>query len=128
MIRFFMSSNLYLNSLRIQNSPQFHVKFDGCEGVLIENVYIDSPALSPNTDGIHVENTKSVGIYNSMISNGNTSPSFTCINVIIVITIYLTYSKKKKKSSRRNRVLPLLDQPHFPPASYMHTQCRDPPI
>lgn len=107
MIRFFMSSNLHLNSLRIQNSPQFHVKFDGCEGVLIENVYIDSPALSPNTDGIHVENTKSVGIYNSMISNGNTSPSFTCINVIIVITTYLTYSQIIKKS-RPNRVLLLL--------------------
>lgn len=91
MIRFFMSSNLYLNSLRIQNSPQFHVKFDGCEGVLIENVYIDSPALSPNTDGIHVENTKSVGIYNSMISNGNTSPSFTCINVIIAWSEYCYY-------------------------------------
>ncbi|XP_021889434.1 polygalacturonase At1g48100 [Carica papaya] len=71
LIRFFMSNNLVLSGLRIQNSPQFHVKFDGCEGVLIENLQISSPKLSPNTDGIHVENTKSVGIYNSMISNGD---------------------------------------------------------
>ncbi|KAE8658285.1 Polygalacturonase [Hibiscus syriacus] len=56
---------------RIQNSPQFHIKFDGCEGVLIEKLSISTTKLSPNTDGIHIENTKSVGIYNSMISNGD---------------------------------------------------------
>lgn len=71
LIRFFMSSNLVVSNLRIQNSPQFHVKFDGCSHVLIEDLSINSPALSPNTDGIHVENTKSVGIYNSVISNGD---------------------------------------------------------
>lgn len=70
MIRFFMSSNLKVNGLKIQNSPQFHMKFDGCQGVLIDKLYISSPKLSPNTDGIHVENSKDVGIYNSMISNG----------------------------------------------------------
>ncbi|XVF62381.1 hypothetical protein PTKIN_Ptkin09bG0003300 [Pterospermum kingtungense] len=71
MIRFFMSSNLVVSGIRIQNSPQFHMKFDGCEGVLIEKLSISTPKLSPNTDGIHIENTKSVGIYNSMISNGD---------------------------------------------------------
>lgn len=65
-----MSSNLVISGLRIQNSPKFHMKFDGCEGVLIEKLSISSPKLSPNTDGIHIENTKSVGIYNTMISNG----------------------------------------------------------
>lgn len=71
MIRFFMSSNLVVSGLQIQNSPQFHMKFDGCEGVLIEKLSISSPKLSPNTDGIHIENTKTVGIYNSMIANGD---------------------------------------------------------
>ncbi|XVF66056.1 hypothetical protein PTKIN_Ptkin10aG0003200 [Pterospermum kingtungense] len=71
MIRFFMSSNLVVSGIRIQNSPQFHMKFDGCEGVLIEKLSISTPKLSPNTDGIHIDNTKSVGIYNSMISNGD---------------------------------------------------------
>ncbi|XP_077219226.1 polygalacturonase At1g48100-like [Tasmannia lanceolata] len=71
LIRFFLSSNLIVSSLKIKNSPQFHVKFDVCEGVQIENLSIDSPALSPNTDGIHVENTKAVGIYNSIIANGD---------------------------------------------------------
>ncbi|KAI5446645.1 hypothetical protein KIW84_014475 [Lathyrus oleraceus] len=71
MIRFFMSSNLVLSGLKIQNSPQFHVKFDGCEGVLIDKLSISAPKLSPNTDGIHLGNTREVGIYNSMISNGD---------------------------------------------------------
>lgn len=65
-----MSSNLVVTGLRIQNSPKFHMKFDGCDGVLIDKLSISSPKLSPNTDGIHLENTKSVGIYNSVIANG----------------------------------------------------------
>ncbi|KAH7666575.1 Polygalacturonase protein [Dioscorea alata] len=71
LIRFFMSYNLRVRDLRIENSPQFHFKFDGCENVQIEGISINSPALSPNTDGIHVENTKSVFISNSFISNGD---------------------------------------------------------
>jgi Glycosyl hydrolases family 28 len=71
-----MSCNLTLKGLRIENSPKFHVKFDNCEGVHIEGLSINSPALSPNTDGIHLENTKSVGIYNSRISNGMKQPIF----------------------------------------------------
>ncbi|KAJ6357170.1 hypothetical protein OIU78_005116 [Salix suchowensis] len=71
LIRFFMSSNLEVSGLRIQNSPQFHMKFDGCEGVLIKKLSISSPKLSPNTDGIHIENTRDVGIYDSLISNGD---------------------------------------------------------
>ncbi|EPS62496.1 hypothetical protein M569_12294, partial [Genlisea aurea] len=71
LIRFFISSNLVLTGLRIQNSPQFHIKFDGCQEVFIDKLSISSPKLSPNTDGIHIENTKSVGIYNSLIGNGD---------------------------------------------------------
>ncbi|KAF5752106.1 Pectin lyase-like superfamily protein isoform 1 [Tripterygium wilfordii] len=85
LIRFFMSSNLVVRGLRIQNSPQFHMKFDGCQGVLIERLSISSPKLSPNTDGIHLENTQGVGIYNSQISNGDDCISIGtgCANVDI---------------------------------------------
>jgi polygalacturonase len=71
MIRFFMSSNLMVSGLKIQNSPQFHMKFDGCQGVMINMLSISAPKLSPNTDGIHVGNSQDVGIYNTLISNGN---------------------------------------------------------
>ncbi|KAF7817998.1 polygalacturonase [Senna tora] len=84
-IRFFMSSNLTVQGVRIKNSPQFHFRFDGCQNVHIENLIIKSPALSPNTDGIHIEDTKNVQIYNSLISNGDDCVSIGagCYNVDI---------------------------------------------
>ncbi|XP_019194056.1 PREDICTED: polygalacturonase At1g48100 [Ipomoea nil] len=85
LIRFFMSSNLVVKGLCIQNSPQFHIKFDGCEGVEIHELSINSPKLSPNTDGIHVQDTKHVKIYNSVIANGDDCISIGpgCANVEI---------------------------------------------
>ncbi|XP_058766750.1 polygalacturonase At1g48100-like [Vicia villosa] len=70
-IRFFLSSNLTVKGLRIKNSPQFHFRFDGCQTVYVESIVITAPALSPNTDGIHIENTNDVKIYNSIVSNGD---------------------------------------------------------
>ncbi|KAL5068979.1 hypothetical protein RYX36_019866 [Vicia faba] len=70
-IRFFLSSNLTVKGLRIKNSPQFHFRFDGCQTVYVESIIITAPALSPNTDGIHIENTNDVKIYNSIVSNGD---------------------------------------------------------
>ncbi|XP_051144870.1 polygalacturonase At1g48100-like [Andrographis paniculata] len=70
-IRFFWCSNLRMEGVKMKNSPQFHVRFDRCEHVQIESIFIKSPAGSPNTDGIHLENTNHVTIYNSLISNGD---------------------------------------------------------
>ncbi|KAK4482132.1 hypothetical protein RD792_009272 [Penstemon davidsonii] len=70
-IRFFMSNNLTVQGIKIQNSPQFHLRFDNCKNVHIESIHITAPPSSPNTDGIHIENTNNVGIYNSVISNGD---------------------------------------------------------
>ncbi|GKU87113.1 hypothetical protein SLEP1_g1563 [Rubroshorea leprosula] len=70
-IRFFVSSNLTVQGLRIKDSPQFHFRFDNCVNVHVESLHITTPALSPNTDGIHVENTSGVEIYDSVISSGD---------------------------------------------------------
>ncbi|CAN6467220.1 unnamed protein product [Victoria cruziana] len=70
-IRFFESSNLTMKGVKMMNSPQFHLRFDSCNSILIDTISIASPASSPNTDGIHVENTQSVGIYNSIIGTGD---------------------------------------------------------
>ena len=66
-----MSSNLTVQGLKIKNSPQFNFRFDACHDVRVESLTIKAPAQSPNTDGIHIENTNNVQIYNSIISNGN---------------------------------------------------------
>ncbi|KDP23351.1 hypothetical protein JCGZ_23184 [Jatropha curcas] len=70
-IRFFMSSNLTVQGLKMKNSPQFHFRFDNCQNIHVEMLNIKAPALSPNTDGIHIENTNNVHIYNSVVSNGD---------------------------------------------------------
>ncbi|XP_041017549.1 polygalacturonase At1g48100-like [Juglans microcarpa x Juglans regia] len=84
-IRFFMSSDLTVQGLKVKNSPQFHFRFDGCQNVHIDLLNIKAPALSPNTDGIHIENTNNVKIYNSIISNGDDCVSIGagCFNVDI---------------------------------------------
>ncbi|KAL6865132.1 hypothetical protein ACP4OV_016283 [Aristida adscensionis] len=71
LVRFFMSRNVAVEGLRVENSPEFHFRFDGCSDVRVDGLYIRSPKGSPNTDGIHVENTQRVAIYNSMVTNGD---------------------------------------------------------
>ncbi|KAI3496544.1 hypothetical protein L1887_38909 [Cichorium endivia] len=70
-IRFFMSTNVTVKGIKVKDSPQFNFRFDGCRGVYIDSLNIKAPSLSPNTDGIHIENTNDVRIYNSFISNGD---------------------------------------------------------
>ncbi|XP_011023841.1 PREDICTED: polygalacturonase At1g48100-like [Populus euphratica] len=70
-MRFFMSSNLTVQGLEVKNSPQFHFRFDNCQDVTVQMLSIKSPPRSPNTDGIHIENTNNVQIYNSVVSNGD---------------------------------------------------------
>ncbi|XP_059648398.1 polygalacturonase At1g48100 [Cornus florida] len=84
-LRFFQSSNLTVQGLRIKNSPQFHFRFDSCRDVLVNSLYIKAPPQSPNTDGIHIENTYDVKIYNSVIANGDDCVSIGtgCYNVDI---------------------------------------------
>ncbi|CAL1407762.1 unnamed protein product [Linum trigynum] len=70
-IRFFMSSNLTVQGFKVHNSPQFHFRFDQCRNVVVRKLDINSPALSPNTDGIHIENTNNFILQSSLISNGD---------------------------------------------------------
>jgi polygalacturonase len=70
LVRFFSSNDVAVRGLRIENSPQFHLKFDACDRVRVDGLFVSSPASSPNTDGVHVENTTSVKILNSRIYNG----------------------------------------------------------
>lgn len=70
-VRFYGSYNVTVKNLRIVNSPQTHLKFDSCVGVKVSNISIHSPANSPNTDGIHIQNTQDVEIFDSYIENGD---------------------------------------------------------
>ncbi|XP_010556330.1 PREDICTED: polygalacturonase At1g48100 [Tarenaya hassleriana] len=70
-LRFYASSNVTVRDIRIVNSPLCHLKFDNSEGVNVDNITISSPENSPNTDGIHLQNTRHVHIQHSNIACGD---------------------------------------------------------
>ncbi|KAL6964612.1 galacturonan 1,4-alpha-galacturonidase [Sarracenia purpurea var. burkii] len=84
-VRFLKSSNLSVEGIEMKNSPQFHLRFDECRDILIDSLRIKAPPRSPNTDGIHIQNTTNVKIQNSLISNGDDCVSIGagCFNVEI---------------------------------------------
>ncbi|QCD82301.1 polygalacturonase At1g48100 [Vigna unguiculata] len=84
-LRFYGSFNPTVTGITILNSPQCHLKFDNCNGVLVHNVSISSPGNSPNTDGIHLQNSKDVLIYGSTMACGDDCISIQtgCSNVYV---------------------------------------------
>ncbi|KAF9673437.1 hypothetical protein SADUNF_Sadunf10G0024400 [Salix dunnii] len=69
-LRFYDSHNVTVRDIEIMNSPQCHLKFDSSSGIKVDNITINSPEISPNTDGIHLQNTKDVEIHHSNIGCG----------------------------------------------------------
>ncbi|GFQ08657.1 polygalacturonase at1g48100, partial [Phtheirospermum japonicum] len=65
------SKGVTVTGLTIQNSQQAHLKFDNCEEVEVYEITINSPGNSPNTDGIHVQNSQQVSIHDNKIGCGD---------------------------------------------------------
>ncbi|KAL8550504.1 hypothetical protein ACS0TY_009070 [Phlomoides rotata] len=84
-LRFYGSFNVSVSGITIQNSPQCHLKFDNCIGVSVYNFSVSSPGDSPNTDGIHLQNSKDVLIRSSNLACGDDCISIQtgCTNVYI---------------------------------------------
>ncbi|GKV37275.1 hypothetical protein SLEP1_g45323 [Rubroshorea leprosula] len=69
-LRFYGSTGVTVTGITIQNSPQTHLKFDACMNVQVSSFTASSPGDSPNTDGIHLENSQDVVIYSTTLSCG----------------------------------------------------------
>ncbi|KAI5326247.1 hypothetical protein L3X38_035321 [Prunus dulcis] len=80
-LRFLKSSNLKVQGISVQSSPKFHVCFDDCQNVRLEFISINSLGDSPNTDGIHIEDSNNVEIHHSRISAGDSSHDVDITNV-----------------------------------------------
>ncbi|KAG0610831.1 hypothetical protein M758_7G095200 [Ceratodon purpureus] len=65
------SSNIRVSNLRIRDSPKFHLTFSNCDGVYATGLHITAPRDSPNTDGIHLTNSRNVFILNCKIRTGD---------------------------------------------------------
>ncbi|GFP97478.1 polygalacturonase at1g48100 [Phtheirospermum japonicum] len=70
-LRFYASDNVTVRDISIINSPLCHLKFDNSKGVQVKNVTIYAPEYSPNTDGIHLQNSQDIEIMHSDIGTGD---------------------------------------------------------
>lgn len=63
-------THLIVEDLEVRDSMQMHVAIAYSWKVLISKLFITAPGWSPNTDGIHVSNSKEVSISDCSISTG----------------------------------------------------------
>ncbi|CAI9094614.1 OLC1v1030377C1 [Oldenlandia corymbosa var. corymbosa] len=70
-VQFTNSSNIALKGLTSLNSQLYHIVFNGCNNVTIQSVNISAAGNSLNTDGIHVQFSTNVNIYNTAITTGD---------------------------------------------------------
>ncbi|CAL1358082.1 unnamed protein product [Linum trigynum] len=84
-VRFYGSTGVTVSGITIQNSPQTHLKFDDCTNVEVSGFTASSPGNSPNTDGIHLQNSRNVNIYSTDLQCGDDCISIQtgCSNVNI---------------------------------------------
>ncbi|XP_047085472.1 polygalacturonase-like [Lolium rigidum] len=75
---FFRSCNhLVVDDLEVRDSMQMHVVIAYCWKVLVSRLFVTAPGWSPNTDGIHVSNSREVSIIDSTITTGDD-----CISIV----------------------------------------------
>ncbi|KAK3147974.1 hypothetical protein QOZ80_3BG0289050 [Eleusine coracana subsp. coracana] len=63
-------THLIVEDLEVRDSMQMHVAIAYSWNVLVSKLFITAPGWSPNTDGIHVSNSKEVSISDCAISTG----------------------------------------------------------
>lgn len=67
-IQFYNCTNVLIRDVTIVNSPFWTVHPVYCDGVTIDNITIDNPEGTHNTDGINPESSRNVRITNCLIS------------------------------------------------------------
>lgn len=60
-----------ISGLKSINSQLMHVVVNSCKNVIVRNIVIIAPDLSPNTDGIHVQGSTGVTITSCSIKTGD---------------------------------------------------------
>ncbi|KAL6958290.1 galacturonan 1,4-alpha-galacturonidase [Sarracenia purpurea var. burkii] len=63
--------NAQFRGIRLINSMGFHMHISGSSNIRVHEVKINSPATSPNTDGIHISKSQGVKIVKTAISTGD---------------------------------------------------------
>ena len=70
-LEFSNAKNIAITGLTSLNSQMFHVVVNDCQNFKIKGLKIIASGDSPNTDGIHVEQSSNVTILNSHVGTGD---------------------------------------------------------
>lgn len=70
-LTFNSAKGILINGLTSMNSQLYHIVINGCKDVRVEGVKIAAPGDSPNTDGIHVQQSTSVVVFGTGIKTGD---------------------------------------------------------
>ncbi|KAI8533860.1 hypothetical protein RHMOL_Rhmol10G0042500 [Rhododendron molle] len=65
------SNNVYISDLTFMDSPKMHIALERSTWVRATNLTITAPENSPNTDGIHVQQSQNVFIEQTLIGTGD---------------------------------------------------------
>ncbi|XP_026448356.1 polygalacturonase-like [Papaver somniferum] len=65
------SKDITITGLTSINSQMFHIVINGCQNVHMEGVKVKASGKSPNTDGIHVQQSTNVNIISATIMTGD---------------------------------------------------------
>ncbi|XP_019090110.1 PREDICTED: probable polygalacturonase At3g15720 [Camelina sativa] len=64
-------NNLTINGISSINSPKTHLSIKSCNYVAISKINLLAPETSPNTDGIDIQNSTNINIFDSTIQTGD---------------------------------------------------------
>lgn len=64
-------NNLEVSQISSKDSPQMHVAILQSSGITLRKLTITAPGSSPNTDGIHIEQSQNVRVADSRIGTGD---------------------------------------------------------
>ncbi|KAJ0075087.1 hypothetical protein Patl1_34487 [Pistacia atlantica] len=64
-------SDVHMTGIYVVWSPQTHILVTDSENVSFRSLVIRSPVTSPNTDGIHISNSRNVSVQSSIIGTGD---------------------------------------------------------
>ncbi|KAK1390885.1 polygalacturonase-like [Heracleum sosnowskyi] len=70
-ITFNWANDIKISGLTSINSQAAHLVINGCNNVMVQNVRLNAPDQSPNTDGIHVQTSTGVTITGTTIKTGD---------------------------------------------------------
>ncbi|KAK7267317.1 hypothetical protein RIF29_19986 [Crotalaria pallida] len=76
-LTFYKCNNLNVEDLTVRDGQQIQLQFQDSKNVKASGLTVTAPEDSPNTDGIHVTNTRNIKISSSLIATGDD-----CISIV----------------------------------------------